>query len=60
MIEWHEKLTKGGVCPLCAKGTLKQILRGPVLGMPGMSEVQFRCSACNTVVRQIEDDRFRD
>jgi len=32
----------------------------PISKRPGFSEVEYRCTECDKVIKQTEDDRFRD
>ena len=55
-----EKLKNGSTCPKCGAGTMTLEARMPIRRRPGMSELYFRCTACRVVVKQVEDDRFRE
>jgi len=56
----EKKLSDGCPCPKCRTGRMTLEGELPVQRRPGMSELTFRCTVCGEVLRQIEDDRFRN
>lgn len=47
-------------CPRCGQARMIRVSVMPMRSRPGCSEVQYRCTECDEVVKQTEDDRFRD
>jgi uncharacterized Zn finger protein len=54
------KATETDLCPRCGVGKMARVSVMPIRRRPGLSEVQYRCTECGEVVKQTEDDRFRD
>jgi len=48
----------GSLCPRCQRGTLKEESRASARDEPRKSEVLFRCTFCNGVIRTVQDDRL--
>ena len=55
-----EKVTNGCPCSQCGQGTMVLEAEMPLERQPGHSALYFRCTECRRVVRQVEDNRFRE